>query len=95
MKLTGKYLGDLESSFVEFDVDCLPSKDEQETIEGERSCYESIWMGKSSFKDGGFSLMMGFDDCEQSDIDLICEYLDEESQERMQEMYDESQRVIF
>lgn len=81
MKLSGKYLAEHNSSFVEFDVDSLPSSDEQDEIKDKQSCYEAIWMGKSSFVEGGFSLMISFDDADSSDIELIKEYIEEDSQE--------------
>ena len=81
MKLTGKYLAEHNSSFVEFEVDALPTMDEQEKIKDKQSCYEAIWLGNSSFIEGGFSLMICFDESNESDIELIKKYLDEDSQE--------------
>lgn len=81
MKLSGKYLAEHNSSFVEFDVDALPTVSEQQIIKDKQSCYEAIWMDKSSFVQGGFSIMISFDEADSSDILLIKKYLDSDSKE--------------
>ena len=95
MKLTGKYLCDFESSFIEFDVDALPTIHQQAEISEEQSCYEAIWMGKSSFIEGGFSIQIGMDDCESDDIDLLAKFMSEDDIEKIQELHEDSQRVRF
>ena len=76
MKLTGKYLADIHSSFVEFEVDELPTDEIQTDIHDKQSCYEAIWMGSSKKAGGGFgensfSLMIGFDDSTCGDLELL------------------------
>jgi len=94
MKLTGKYLAEHNSSFVEFEVDELMERDSYEEIKENASSSESIWQGNSEvFKNG--SLMLGFDYCESEDIDLLRDILDEDSMEIIDEMYEDSQRVRF
>lgn len=86
MKLTGKQLKD-NSAYVEFDVDVLPTSDEQQALEERQSSYDAIWLGKSTFIEGGFSIILGFDDMESEDLALIKEYLDEESHAEIDDMY--------
>jgi len=95
MKLTGKYSGENDSSFVDFEVDELLSAEQFDKIEEERSCYEAIWQGKDNKFDSGFTLLISFDDCEDSDIDLLEEVLDDESMKIIKEMHEDSQRVRF
>ncbi len=72
MKLTGKYVADISSSFVEFEVDELPTDEQRAEIKEEQSCYEAIWMGKTTaFGKDGFSLMIGFDDANADDLQLL------------------------
>jgi len=95
MKLTGKFLGDSDSSFVDFEVDELLSAEQFDRIEEERSCYEAIWQGKDDKFDSGFTLLISFDDCEDSDIDLLEEVLNSSSIKIIRDMYEDSQRVRF
>lgn len=81
MKITGKYIADIHSSFVEFEVDELPSKGEQENITEEASCYEAIWMGDAKKNGDNFkgkpSLMIGMDDCTMEDLELLLSVMSE------------------
>lgn len=95
MKLTGKYSGEANSSFVDFEVDELLSSEQFDRIEEERSCYEAIWQGNNEEFNSGFSLLISFDDCEDSDIDLLEEVLNSKSIKIIRDMYEDSQRVQF
>ena len=90
MKLTGKYMADIHSSFVEFEVDELPSVGEQENITEEASCYEAIWMGNAKKGGNTFgespSLLIGMDDCEMSDLDLLESVMSDEDVEEIKEV---------
>ncbi len=94
MKLTGKYLAEHNSSFIEFEVDELMDKDSYEDIKDNASSSEAIWQGNSDvFNKGG--LMLGFDYCEDKDIELLRDVLDEDSMEIIEKLYEDSQRVRF
>jgi hypothetical protein len=95
MKLEGKYLGEINSSFVEFEVDELISSDDFDEIKEQASCYEAIWQGKSDTFSNGISLMIGFDNCEDGDLDLLEDYVDSDSMDTLKEMLEDSQRVRF
>ena len=90
MKLTGKYQAETNSSFVEFEVDELPSKEAQSEIVDEATCYEAIWMGEAHKAGNTFgdspTLMIGMDDSEMSDLDLLLDVMSEEDVERIKEI---------
>lgn len=94
MKLTGKYLADFHSSFVEFEVDELPTDAEQRDISDEVSCYEAIWMGEAkrqmdkSFGDSP-SLMIGMDDCTMEDLELLLSVMSEEDVDEIKDIKSE------
>jgi hypothetical protein len=90
MILTGKFLGEHNSAFVEFEIDELIEGATFDEIKEKASCYEAIWQGKSDTFKNGISLMMGFDYCESSDIELLKEHLSSESFEILEEMYEDS-----
>lgn len=95
MKLTGKFLGEHNSSYVEFQVDELIDSNTFDEIKEQASCYEAIWQGKSDTFKNGISLMLCFDECGSDDIKLLEDVLDEDSMEIIEEMYEDSQRVRF
>ncbi len=90
MKITGKYIADIHSSFVEFEVDELPSKDEQDEITENASCYEAIWMGEANKNDNNFngspSLMIGMDDCTMEDLELLLSVMSEGDVDEIKEI---------
>ena len=94
MKITGKYIADIHSSFVEFEVDELPTKGEQENITEEASCYEAIWMGEAkrqmdkSFGDSP-TLMIGMDDCTMEDLELLLSVMSEEDVDEIKDIKSE------
>ena len=71
MKFTGKYLAEHLSSYVEFEVDELPTAEQERHISDARSCYEAIWFGKSTYREGGFSVIISFDEADQNDLQLV------------------------
>ena len=86
MKITGKYIASIHSSFVEFEIDELPSKDVIEEIRDNQSCYEAIWMGKDPAFENGISLHIGMDDSEMSDLDLLSDVMSDEDIEEIKEI---------
>ena len=95
MKLTGKYLGTNESSFIEFEVDgdVLDNETKGE-LQDELSCYEAYWQGKSDLFKGN-SIMIGMDEADESDIDAICEHLDEAGAELIRDKFEYASTVRF
>jgi len=93
MKLTGKRLKDSGGAFIEFDVDELPSPEKQEEIVDNQSCYEGIWMGKSTFVDGSFSIMLGFDWMTVEDRELLIDVLDAEDYKEIEGLHEDSRRI--
>jgi len=86
MEITGKFVGDMNSSFVEFEVDTLPTSEERDNIDENKSCYEAIWMGKSKAFESGVSLMIGMDDCENDDLDLLVGAMSEDDVMKIKEL---------
>lgn len=74
IKLTGKFSGESDSSFKEFEIDRLPTIDEEREMNEERSCYEAIWFGSNKkHKNVAFenTMMLGLDYMEQCDLDIL------------------------
>lgn len=86
MKLTGRYTTSIHSSFVEFQIDELPSNDIISDMRDEQSCYEAIWMGKDGTFKNGISLHIGMDDCEMSDLDLLLSVMSKEDVDEIKEI---------
>jgi len=88
MKITGKYMSSIHSSYVQFEVDEIPSNDVISEMRDKQSCYEAIWMGKDSDKNfsNGITLDIGMDDIEDEDFDLLLEIMSEEDVAEIKEI---------
>lgn len=96
IKLTGKFAGSGDSSFMEFEVDRLPTNDESNEISENSSCYEAIWFGPQS-KGVTFenTMMLGLDYMESEDLDILRDLLDEDGYKIVKRKYDEANTIIF